>query len=240
MCAASDVGFGVGHPKAGAGVEAGVGACPDAFWARQRCQRRRLRRFGGWGPVGVACWHWGVSGERGAYWGPSPSSLPLSPSSSPTPSSSAVTSSSRGVLARGGGKVVMVVVVAEGGCADEKLVSQRRGSDLVNETWGGSFSDRENHIGVGYTVFEVVGWSNWARRKGGASWNQNPKPSRRGSVLANETWGGSFSGREDHIGVGYTGFEVVGWCDWVRRKGGASWSQNPKPSHWGSVLGAPL
>ena len=38
----------------------------------------------------------------------------------------------------------------------------------------------------------------------------NPKPSRQGLALTNEMWGGLFSGREDHIEVGYTGFEVVG------------------------------
>jgi hypothetical protein len=37
-----------------------------------------------------------------------------------------------------------------------------------------------------------------------------------GSVLANKTWVGSFEGKWDPIGAGYTGIEVVRGHDWVR------------------------
>ena len=109
-------GFGGGAP------ESGAGACPDAFGARPCRLCRRLRHFGAWGPVGVACWHWGVSGEGGM--GGLLGTFPfLSPSLSFFPCSSLLSAvtSSLGVLARGGGKVVVVVVVVAGGggCADE-------------------------------------------------------------------------------------------------------------------------
>ena len=48
----------------------------------------------------------------------------------------------------------------------------------------------------------------------------NPKPSRWGSVFANEMQGASDLGRANLNGVGYTGFEVVVGCDWVTREGG--------------------
>ena len=65
-----------------------------------------------------------------------------------------------------------------------------------------------------------MGASNGVRRKGGLSWGQNPRLSHRGSVLANEMWGKSFSGREDPNGVEYTMFEVVGAGNWTWREGG--------------------
>ena len=90
---------------------------------------------------------------------------------------------------------------------------------------------------MGFTGFEVVvGWDR-AMRKGGLSWSQNPKPSRRGSVFGQRNVGGGlFSGRGDPIWQAYTGFEVLGWCNRAMREGGLSWSQNPKLSCWGSVL----
>ena len=54
--------------------------------------------------------------------------------------------------------------------------------------------------------------------------------------LANELGGRYFLDREDLVGVGYTGFEAVVGCDWVRRKGALVGAKNPKPSRWSSVL----
>ena len=51
-------------------------------------------------------------------------------------------------------------------------------------------------------------------------WANNLKQSRRGSFFANETRGASDLGRGNLNGVGYTGFEVVGGCNWVTREGG--------------------
>ena len=65
-----------------------------------------------------------------------------------------------------------------------------------------------------------MGASDGVRREGGPSWGQNPRPSRRGSVLANEMWRQSFSGRGDPNGVEYTAFEVVGASNWTWREGG--------------------
>ena len=48
----------------------------------------------------------------------------------------------------------------------------------------------------------------WDMRVGGT--RPNLKLSHQGLALTNEMWEGSFSSREDHIEVGYTGFEVVG------------------------------
>ena len=101
---------------------------------------------------------------------------------------------------------------------------------------GGSFLGRVDPIWQAYTGFEVVGWCDRAMREGGLSWSQNAKQSRRGSVLANKTWGHSFSGRGGPIGVEWTGFNVVGASNWVRQEGGLSWGQNPRPSGQGSVL----
>jgi hypothetical protein len=136
-------GFGGGAP------ESGAGACPDAFGARPRRLCRRLRHFGAWGPVGVACWHWGVSGEGGV--GGLLGAFPfLSPSLSFFPCSSLLSAvtSSLGVLARGGGKVVVVVVVVVaggGGCADET----RWGSVSANEVWEISYMGSGVSILVG-------------------------------------------------------------------------------------------
>ena len=96
----------------------------------------------------------------------------------------------------------------------------RRALDLLNQMWAGLFSGRGDPIGVEYSGFEVVGASDWAWREGHPSWSQNPKPNRRGSVLANQTWRYSISGREDPTGVENTAFEVVGASDWASREGG--------------------
>ena len=56
---------------------------------------------------------------------------------------------------------------------------------------------------------------------------------RRGLVSVNEMWGISFLRRGDLVGVGYTVFEAVGGCHWVRALVGA---KNPKPSCRGSAL----
>jgi hypothetical protein len=69
-----------------------------------------------------------------------------------------------------------------------------------------------------------------------AVWGKKPKRSRRGSVLANETWGGFFSGRGDPIGAGYTVVEVVVGCDWVRHEGGLVVAKKAKPSCGALVL----
>ena len=75
------------------------------------------------------------------------------------------------------------------------------GSVLAKAMWRGSFLGRGDPIWQAYTEFEVVGWCDRAMREGGLSWSQNAKQSRRGSVLANETLGHSFSGRGGPIGV---------------------------------------
>ena len=54
-----------------------------------------------------------------------------------------------------------------------------------------------------------IGGGKQVGREGGGD-QAKSEPSRQGLALTNEMWGGSFSGREDHIEVGYTGFEVVG------------------------------
>ena len=54
--------------------------------------------------------------------------------------------------------------------------------------------------------------------------------------MANETWGGFFSGRGDPIGAGYTVVEVVVGCDWVRHEGGLVVAKKAKPSCGASVL----
>ena len=54
---------------------------------------------------------------------------------------------------------------------------------------GGSFLHRGDLVGVGYTAFEAVGECHWVRCKGALVGAKNPKPSCRGSVLVNETWG---------------------------------------------------
>ena len=83
---------------------------------------------------------------------------------------------------------------------------------------------------VGFTGIEVVvGWDR-ALRKGGLSWSQNPKLSRRGSVFGQRNVGGLFSGRGNPIWQAYTGLEVLGWCDRAMREEGLNWSQNPKQS----------
>ena len=82
-----------------------------------------------------------------------------------------------------------------------------------------------------------MGASDGVRREGGPSWGQNPRPSHRGSVLANEMWWQSFLGRGDPNGVEYTTFEVMGANNWTWREGGG-WLE-PKSqnlSHRGSVL----
>jgi hypothetical protein len=89
---------------------------------------------------------------------------------------------------------------------------------------------------VGYTGVEVVRGCNWVTHRGGTGFSQKPKPSRRGSVLANEVWGSDASCRGDPIGVRYTGVELVRGCDWVRHEGGTGFSQKSKPSRQGSVL----
>ena len=50
-------------------------------------------------------------------------------------------------------------------------------------------------------------------REGGVDWAPRQKPSHQGSVLANEMWLGCDMGKEDPIRVGYTGVEVLEWCD---------------------------
>ena len=81
---------------------------------------------------------------------------------------------------------------------------------------------------MGYTGFEAVVVCDQAMREGGPSWCQTPKPRCRGSVLANEMWGVLFSGRGNHIGVGYTGFDVVVVGDQVMCEGEPSWGQIQK------------
>ena len=110
----------------------------------------------------------------------------------------------------------------EGGGPSQNLKLNCRALDLVSEMWAGSFPGRGDPIGVEYTGFEVVGASDWVWREGHPSWSQNPKPNRRGSVLANQTWEYSFSGGEDPTGVENTTFEVVGASDWASREGGGA------------------
>ena len=43
-------------------------------------------------------------------------------------------------------------------------------------------------------------------------------------------WEGSFLHKGDLVRVGYTMFEAVGRCHWVRRKGALVGAKNPKPS----------
>ena len=81
-----------------------------------------------------------------------------------------------------------------------------------------------------------MGASDGVRREGGLSWGQNPRPSRRGSVLGNEMWRQSFSGRGDPNGVEYTAFEVVGASNWTWREGGLVEPKSQNLSHRGSVL----
>ena len=66
--------------------------------------------------------------------------------------------------------------------------------------------------------------------------SQNLKLNCQALDLVNQMWAGLFSSRGDPIGVEYTGFEVVGASNWAWHKGHPSWSQNPKPNCWGSVL----
>ena len=81
-----------------------------------------------------------------------------------------------------------------------------------------------------------MGASNGVRREGGPNWGQNPRPSCRGSVLANEMWRQSFLGRGDPNGVEYTTFEVVGVSNWTCARGGWLEPKSQNLSHRGSVL----
>jgi hypothetical protein len=74
---------------------------------------------------------------------------------------------------------------------------------LANKTRRGFLSGRGDPIGAGYAGVEVVGGCDWARCKGVLVVAKKAKPSWGGSVLANEMWGGFFSGRGDPIGAGY-------------------------------------
>jgi hypothetical protein len=74
-------------------------------------------------------------------------------------------------------------------------------------------------------------------RGGGRVGAKSQNPSRRSSVLANETRRGSYLGCGNFVGVGYTGFEAVGGCDWVARERGLGWSQKLKGGPPGLGLG---
>ena len=102
---------------------------------------------------------------------------------------------------------------------------------------GGLFSGRGDPIWAEYTVFEVVGASDWAWHKGGPSLGQNPEQSRRCSVLANKTWGHLFLGRGYPIGVEYTMFEVVGASNWAWHKGGLVGAKKSKAEPPGLSFG---
>ena len=91
---------------------------------------------------------------------------------------------------------------------------------MANEMRRGFLSGRRDPIGAGYAEVEVVGGCDWVRCTGVLVVAKKAKPSWGGSVLANERWGGFFSGRGDPIGAGYAVVEVVVGCDWVRREGG--------------------
>ena len=118
----------------------------------------------------------------------------------------------------------------------KKPKRSRGGSALANITRRGFLSGRGDPIGAGYAGVEVVGGCDWARCKGVLVVAKKAKPSCGGSVLANETRGGFFSGRGDPIGAGYAVVEVVVGCDWVRREGGLVVAKKAKPSCGASVL----
>src|ERR1700676_4633094 len=118
----------------------------------------------------------------------------------------------------------------------KKPKRSRGGSALANETRRGFLSGRGNPIGAGYAGVEVVGGCDWARCKGVLVVAKKAKPSCGGSVLANETRGGFFSGRGDPIGGGDAGVGVGVGCDWVRREGGLVVAKKAKPSCGGSAL----
>jgi hypothetical protein len=58
------------------------------------------------------------------------------------------------------------------------------------------------------------------------------KPTCGGSVLASKVRAGSFLGREDLIRAGYTGIEMKGGRNRVRREGGLVWAKRPKTEPW--------
>ena len=64
---------------------------------------------------------------------------------------------------------------------------------------------------------------------------QNPKPSRWGSVLANETWRMLSSAWGNIIGEGYAWVEGLGCGEMSGAQGWWELGQNPKLSCWGSV-----
>jgi hypothetical protein len=74
---------------------------------------------------------------------------------------------------------------------------------LANKMRRGFLSGRGDPIGAGYAGVEVVGGCDGARCKGVLVVAKKAKPSWGGSVLANQMWGGFFSGRGDPIGAGY-------------------------------------
>ena len=77
------------------------------------------------------------------------------------------------------------------------------------------FSGRGNPIWAEYTAFEVMGASDWVWHEGGPSWGQSPELSCQGLILANETWGHSFSGRGYPIGVEYTVDKRAQLCAYI-------------------------
>jgi hypothetical protein len=50
--------------------------------------------------------------------------------------------------------------------------------------------------------------------------------------LASKVQAGSFLGREDLIRTGYTGIEMQGGRNHVRREGGLVWAKRPKTELW--------
>jgi hypothetical protein len=79
---------------------------------------------------------------------------------------------------------------------------------------------------VNYTVFEVVGASDWARHEGGLVGVEKPKMSCPDSVLVDETWGASVLGR-GNLGGGRKAH---------LRKGGGGYSAGMQSESWFEIL----
>jgi hypothetical protein len=110
------------------------------------------------------------------------------------------------------------------------------GSILANKMWGAVDSDWGDAVEEGYIRVEELGGRKQAAREGGGSWAENRKPSRRGSVLANDmrealnlSWG-------DVVGEGYNGVDGLGGGYQVGRDGWGNLPENRKPSGQCSVL----
>jgi uncharacterized protein YigE (DUF2233 family) len=87
---------------------------------------------------------------------------------------------------------------------------------------------REGGVGV------LLG-CNHAVREGRGTEAKNRKASRRGSILANDAWGGSYLHREGVFWMRKGGVGVLLGCNHVVREGRGTEAKNRKASRWGSV-----